>query len=264
MRACALFVALFVASIGFVRADLAIPPTPDHYVTDNAAALSSTMRTALESELRTYEQQSGHQVIVWIGQTTGEVPLEDWTSEAGHRWKIGHKGKDDGVILFWFMKDHKVRIEVGYGAEGKLPDATAKQIVDDDIVPKMKAGDVDDAVRAGVESVIAVLSPGYAGPTAAPSQSSDSGSQDVIAGLVFLGIFLVVGGGLLFALIVTIVRRGKRHHDWLDAFMFSGGVSSGGYMGSGGSWSSGGGGFSGGGFSAGGGDFGGGGASGSW
>ncbi|HEY0798228.1 MAG TPA: TPM domain-containing protein, partial [Candidatus Baltobacteraceae bacterium] len=118
--------------------DSAIPPKPVLYVTDNAGALSSTVRDALEGELQSYEKQTAHQVIVWIGQTTGDDALEDWTSTVAQSWGVGHKGKDDGVVLFLFMQDRKVRIEVGYGLEGDLTDAAAAGIIRNDITPYMR------------------------------------------------------------------------------------------------------------------------------
>ncbi|MBV8196566.1 MAG: TPM domain-containing protein [Candidatus Eremiobacteraeota bacterium] len=92
-----------------------IPPTPDHHVTDSAGALSSGARAAIENQLQAYESATGHQVVVWVGETTGDVPLETWTGETADRWKIGRRGHDDGAVLFLFMHDRKVRIEVGYG-----------------------------------------------------------------------------------------------------------------------------------------------------
>ena len=72
--------------------------------------------------------------------------METWTGETADHWKIGRRGHDDGAVLFIFMQDHKVRIEVGYGLESSLTDADSHRIIQDVIVPRMKAGDVDDAV----------------------------------------------------------------------------------------------------------------------
>jgi len=120
--ASALFaVAIAVAPV--LAADFPIPPVPHTYVTDGTGSLSSATTDALESELKSYEKQTGIKSSSGIGQTTSDVPLEDWTSTVAHAWGIGHKGKDDGVVLFVFMKDHRARIEVGYGLEGDLPDA---------------------------------------------------------------------------------------------------------------------------------------------
>lgn len=256
-----------------LAADFTIPPVPTTYVTDNAGALSAHARTAIENELRNYEKQTGHQIIVWIGQTTGNVPLETYTGETADRWKVGRKGYDDGAVLFVFMRDHKVRIEVGYGLEGKLTDADSFRIINDDIVPQMKAGNVDAAVSTGVAAMLKTVSPSYTPsglPSPAPSESSGSdlsaGIFIIVFVLFFFGIF-----GLIIASTIAKARYGylisregaaaaKRHMGgwwWLAAASSgSGGSSSGG-------WSFGGG-DGGGGFSAGGGGFGGGGASGGW
>ena len=251
-----------IAALVLLLAALSIPPAPTHYVTDTVGALSPSTRDSLEGELRGFETLSGHQVIVWIGDTTGGTPLEEWTAEAGERWKVGRKGKDDGAILFLFMRDHKVRIEVGYGLEPKLTDAQSAQIIDDQILPKIRGGDVDGAVVHGVDRMLTVIDPTAAatlGTVATPPPSSDEGGLgDGAAALVF---FRVIAG-ILFAIVVTIVRRGKKHGDWLDYFLMSN--AEGRASGWGGGFIAGGGGFGGGGFSGGGGGFGGGGASGGW
>ncbi len=253
-------------------AEFKVPPTPDHYVTDNAGALSSGARAKIENELQTYERSTGHQIIVWIADSTGDVPLETFTGESADQWKIGRKGHDDGAVLFLFMKDHKARIEVGYGLESKLTDADSNRIIEDDIRPKMRAGDVDGAVQTGVAAMLTTVTPAYTGVTPPPAPASSPMSVGVVILLVVL-----VGLGILFA-IVTIVlqaigsvrygylvmregsagaKRDMRRWPLWGGGMFAGGsgFSSGGF---------GGGGFGGGGFSAGGGGFGGGGASGGW
>lgn len=103
-----------------LAASVAIPPAPTHYVTDSAHALSAGAAAALESELRDFETKTGDQVIVYIDQTTGDESLETWTVKAAQAWRVGKKGKDNGAALFVFMKDRKLRIEVGYGLEGTL------------------------------------------------------------------------------------------------------------------------------------------------
>ena len=251
-----------IAALVFLLAALTIPPAPTHYVTDTVGALSPSARDSLEGELRGFETVSGHQVIVWIGDTTGATPLEEWTSEAAERWKVGHKGKDDGAILFLFMHDRKVRIEVGYGLEPKLTDAQSAQIIYDQILPAMRSGDVDGAVQHGVDRMLTVIDPAAASTLATvatpPPSDDDNGIGEGFAALVF---FLLIAT-FLFAVVITIVRRGKPHGDWLDSFLMSSvagrGSAWGGFI------AGGGGGFGGGGFSGGGGGFGGGGASGGW
>ena len=241
-----------------------IPPSPTHYVTDNANALSATTRQNLESELHDFDTKTHRQVIVWIGQSTDGQPLETWTVNAAEKWGVGEKGKDNGAVLFVFMRDHRVRIEVGYGHEGILTDATSANIISDTITPALKKGDTDAAITGGVDAILSALDPSFVStykktPAVASHTSS---SDDTMGAIVFVLLALIIGGGLIMAVIVTIARHGKRHGDWLDAFMF---VNTPGSGGGGGFFGGGfGGGGGGGGFSGGGGGFGGGGASGSW
>lgn len=252
-------------------ADFTIPPTPVHRVTDNAGALSDSARTKVENELRAYESATGHQIIVWIGQTTGDVALETWTVDAAHKWGIGRHGHDDGAVLFLFMQDHKIRIEVGYGLEGALTDADASRIIADQIRPRMRAGDVDGAVESGVAAMLTTITPNFAGATPPPEPAEQPAGPGTIA-VVIIMVIVVVGsfGFMIFIVIMRLIgsarygylvlREGsKSAKSDMKSFPF---WSSGG--GGGGSFSSGGDDDSGSDFSSGGGDFGGGGASGSW
>jgi uncharacterized protein len=253
---------------GVSRADdFKIPPTPDHHVTDTASALSSATRASVENTLSAYESATGHQIVVWIGQTTGGVPLETWTGQTADRWKIGRRGHDDGAVLFLFMQDRMVRIEVGYGLESALPDAAAYRIITDDIVPRMKNGDTDGAVSSGVAAMLTTISPSYTGVTPPPQVETSAPMSGI--SWVFFTIVVVFFGFVVVVVVMQIVRSvrygylvlregPKRAQKDMGG---SGFWSGGGVFASGGSWSGGG---DGGGFSAGGGSFGGGGASGSW
>ena len=243
-----------------LAAAMAAPPAPTTFVTDNAHALSADTVKVLEAELRDFQAKTGDQVLLYIDQTTGNEPLETWTVNAAQAWRVGKKGKDNGAVLFVFMHDHKLRIEVGYGLEGALTDAESANIIRTTISPEMKRGDVDGALTDGIAAILTTIEPGFATATAAPqSNAGDDGTGAVV---VFLVLALVVAG-LIFATVLTIARRGKKHGDWLDAWMF-GSAAGGGYSSSSShAWGGGGGGgFSG--FSGGGGSFGGGGASGGW
>jgi uncharacterized protein len=235
---------LYAVPVIAAGADFTIPPTPAQYVTDNANALSENARASLENELHAYESATGHQIVVWIGQTTGDVPLETWTGETADHWKIGRRGKDDGAVLFVFMQDHKARIEVGYGLEGALTDADSFRIITQIIRPKMRANDVDGAVSDGVAAMLKTITPSYNGVSAPAeeAQTQPLTGKDAWV-LVILGLFV-------FCAIVAVVRGGR------GGYLVTGGGFGGGGFG--------GGGFGGGGFSAGGGGFGGGGASGGW
>ncbi len=248
--------------------DFAIPPTPNRYVTDNAGALSNQARTSLENELRTYERSTGHQVVVWIDQATGGVPLETWTGETADRWKIGRRGKDDGAVLFVFMRDHKMRIEVGYGLESALTDADAHRIIAAQIVPRMKAGDVDGAVSSGVAAMLTTITPAYAGVTPPPQRPATGDNSNLPFVVVFIGLSVLF---FLFMVVMQVVRALRYGYLFLHEGSARArkdmkgwpGWAVGGIVGAGSSFGGGGGGF-GGGFSAGGGGFGGGGASGGW
>jgi uncharacterized protein len=238
------------------RADtVPIPAAPTAWVTDNSGVLSMATRDALESQLAEYARSSGHQVIVWIGETTGDAPLEDWTIRAFTQWKVGRKGLDDGLALFIFMRDHKVRIEVGYGLEGQVTDARASDIARNIIAAKLKTGDVDGAVSGGVNALIAAI-----GGASAEQTGETNGTDTAWVWGFVLSIFFVV-------FVLVLVIRSARYATGRGYTIGSsgsgpgwwGGLSSGGFSSGG---FSGGGGF--GGLSGGGGMGGGGGASASW
>lgn len=251
----------FAALAPAAAAGFTVPPRPTEYVTDGANALSSTATTAVTNELKNYEDKTGTRILVWIGQTTGDVPLETWTTQTADTWKVGRKNQEDGAVLFLFMKDHKVRIEVGYGLEGKLPDATAFRIIQDDIVPKMRDGDTDGAVEGGVTAMLTAITPDYAStlPTASPEPQNSPAENAIVTIFIIIFVLLIVLG-----IVITIVRA-ARFGWWIVSGATTGNwhsSGSSGWSGGGGGWSGGGGGgLGGGGF---GGGFGGGGASGSW
>jgi uncharacterized protein len=225
-----------------------VPPSPAQWVTDDASFISPGERDSLNAELRQYERQSGHQIVVWIGDTTGDTPLEQYTINAFTQWKVGRKGLDDGAVLFIFAKDHKLRIEVGYGLEGSLTDARSSEIIRDVIVPKIRSGDADGAVQSGVDAMIAAI--GGAPMSAQSPEPSTGGTANDVG--PFIGL-------IVFIIFLMLVMRSPMFAGWM---LYTLGSGRGGGWGGGG-W--GGGGFGGGGgFSGGGGMGGGGGASGGW
>lgn len=225
-----------------------VPAEPTRWVTDSAGFLSDGARQELDGRLETYERQSGHHVLVWIGRTTGDVPLEDFTVRAFAAWKVGRQRLDDGLVLFVFADDRKVRVEVGYGLEGQVPDAIASRIIRETIVPRVQAGDGDGAMRAGVAALIAAIEGQGAAPESAAGPPPDrsppgGGAPSLGAGqMVLIGV-AVVGFLVLFATNPTLAV-------YLLFSVLSGGRGGGGSRG--------------GGYSGGGGRSGGGGASGSW
>ena len=185
----------------------------------------------------------------------GEV-LEDFTVRTAQAWRAGEKKLDNGAVLFVFVKDRKLRIEVGYGLEGALPDALARRIIDQEIVPAFRAGNPAAGLEAWVDAMMAATRGEY---TAKPKPSKGlPGLVPILVILLIVLVFLSIasqggGGGMRGPSGRTYSRRGT------TPWIFTGG-------GGGGSWGGGGGfgGGGGGGFSGGGGSFGGGGASGSW
>lgn len=134
-----------------------IPPPPTRWVTDNAGFLSGSTAETLNERLRRYQDATGHQVLVWIGKTTGGDPIEDWAERAFKQWRICRQRYDDGLILFIMADDRTARIEVGYGLEGQVPDATASRIINESLIAKIKAGDRDGAVSESVDRLLGAI-----------------------------------------------------------------------------------------------------------
>jgi uncharacterized protein len=222
-----------------------LPASPTRFVTDRAGLLSPAAVGELDAKLAAYERGTGHQVIVYVDRTTGGVPIEDWAVRAFQGWRVGRQGLDDGVALFLFTADRRVRIEVGYGLEERVPDAVASRLIAERIVPRLRAGDGDGAVRAGVDGLMAAIGGSPAGqgePAPAP-----------------LPRWMFVAGALAMIFFIGLAARHPAAAMWL---LYTIGPGRGFRSRGGGGFS--GGGFSGGGFSGGGGRSGGGGASGSW
>jgi len=224
---------------GNLAAQAPPPPAPQQFVTDSEAFLSPAAQARLNKRLAAYQRATGHQVLVWIGGTTGVEPLENYTVRAFAAWKVGRQGLDDGLVLFLFAKDQKVRMEVGYGLEGPMPDLVASRIIREAILPRLKGGDRDGAVAAGADAVLRTLG----GEVDAPQQRRDkppmSTGSYVVLGLValgFLALFITNPGlamGLLFSL-MSGGRGGGGGGGRDDGFGGGGGRSGGG--GASGSW----------------------------
>jgi uncharacterized protein len=261
-----------------------IPPLKAR-VTDLTNTLNAQQRAALEQTLAEFEARKGAQIAVLIVPTTQPETIEQYAVRVQEAWKLGRKGVDDGALLVVAKNDRRVKIEVGYGLEGILPDAVAKRIIENDIVPRFKEGDFYGGIRAGVDRIMRVVEGEKLPP---PIARTHPQAQGFDAGwLIPLFILVLVGGGILRAIFGRFLGSGiigtvAGVAGWaivgsllaalaigFIVFLFGllGGASFGGGRGGGG-WSSGGfGGGSwggGGGFSGGGGSSGGGGASGSW
>ncbi|HUL40897.1 MAG TPA: YgcG family protein [Burkholderiales bacterium] len=284
MRVAAHALLLLALGLGSALADVAVPPLSAR-VTDLTDTLNGDQRARLEQELQNFEARKGSQLAVLIVPTTQPETIEQYGIRVADSWKLGRKGIDDGALLLIAKGDRRLRIEVGYGLEGPLNDATAKRIVSDVITPYFRKGDFYGGIEAGLQSMMKVIE---GEPLPAPSHSISSSFKSRNLGpALFIGLILVmIVGGILRALLgrfaaASLVGGLISLLAWLFivpltmalvigaiGFLFTlFGGSRGWYGGWPGAYSSGGfgsGGFSGGGFSGGGGGFGGGGASGSW
>jgi len=123
-------------------------------VNDGAGMMSESQVSQLEDRLIRFEDQSHHQIaVLTIGSLNGDS-LEDFSMRVAEAWKIGHKGADDGVILIVARDDRKIRIEVGYGLEGVLPDAIANRIIQEVIVPRFRDRDFAGGIESGTSAII--------------------------------------------------------------------------------------------------------------
>ena len=137
-------------------AEVPVPPLKSR-VTDLTATLAANQVSALEKDLENFETSTGSQLAVLLVPTTQPETIEQFSIRVVEAWKLGHKGKDDGLLLLVAKNDRKVRIEVGYGLEGIIPDAVAKRIVDETITPRFKEGDFSGGLTAGVQRLAGVI-----------------------------------------------------------------------------------------------------------
>ncbi|MEJ7669147.1 MAG: TPM domain-containing protein [Casimicrobiaceae bacterium] len=273
---------------------LARIPALTKRVTDLAGTLTTAERQALEEKLAAWEQASGNQLVVLSVPSTQPEPIEAYSIRVAEAWKIGRKGNDNGALFLIAKDDKKMRIEVGYGLEGSLTDATARRIIAETVAPFFRQTQFAAGINAGVDQIIAVVNKGepLAARPATPAKRVGGGfSFETLLILLFvvvpvLGSMLrrvfgkalgstvgagVVGAAAWFVAGSLAIAIGAAIAAFIVMLMF--GLSSGlarrgggvwlpsGGGGWGGGWSGGGGG---GGFSGGGGGFGGGGASGGW
>jgi uncharacterized protein len=257
-------------------------PDLTHRVTDLTATLSDQQATALENRLAAFEAKKGSQIAVLIIPTTQPEDIAQFGIRVAEAWKIGRKNVDDGVILIVAKEDRKLRLEVGYGLEGAIPDAIAKRVIAETITPFFKKGDFAGGIEAGITQLMQLIEgETLPAPHNAPSAQMDDGAfmfilfGGLIAGFILSAMIGRVMGGMLAGLgsgAVVTLFFGLSFAALLIGLMvfFIVGVRQSG--GGSGGWSSGGGGY-GGGFGGGsggswggggGGSFGGGGASGSW
>jgi uncharacterized protein len=207
--------ALVLALLAALAGTVATPPVPTRWVEDRVGFLSPSARATLDARLEGYERATGHQVIVWIDKTLGGAPLDDWAVRTFAAWKVGRKGLDDGIVLFVLADDRKIDIEVGYGLEDKVPDAIASRIIRDAMAPRLRAGDHDGAVTAGVDAVLASIEgkPWAGTPaTAPPGAQAPSLLTWIVGGLALLAfiIFAITHPRMAMFMLWTVMAGGRR------------------------------------------------------
>jgi len=265
-------------------AQVAVPPLTGHVI-DQTGTLTVEQKAALEKKLSDFEARKGSQLAVLIVASSAPEVIEQYALRVAEQWKLGRKDVDDGAILVVAKNDRVMRIEVGYGLEGALNDATSKRIISETILPRFRVEDYYGGITAGIEQVIRIVE---GEPLPAPSALSGQNTGDwqkyapilfilviavggvlraklgkvpgslatgsvvsVIAWLVVGAISIALIAGVI-ALFITLLGSGTRGRG-LGGY-YGGGRRGGGFGGLGG----------GGGFRGGGGGFGGGGASGRW
>jgi uncharacterized protein len=244
------FIAILLILAAAISAQaLEVPPKPKGRVSDYTSILTGAQIEALNRTLAEFENQTTNQIAVVLIPTLAGDSLEDYSIRLAEKWQVGQKGRDNGVILVIVTKDRKIRIEVGYGLEGVLPDSLAGDIIRQVIAPKFRQGRFFEGIEAGVTAIMAATRGEY---RATGDSKRGSRGRSLISFFWPLVIFLI-----FLSVLSNSVRR-RRYYSRRRGGWFIGGPFW---------WGGGGGGFSGGfggGFSGGGGGFGGGGASGGW
>lgn len=237
----------FILALFLISGTIAQPEIPElkYWVTDLTNTLSSQELNVLNNRLKTFEDSTSTQIAVLIIPALNDYPLEYYSYDVAKKNNIGTKEHDNGALLLVVKNDKKLRIEVGYGLEGALPDALSSSIIRNVIIPHFRRDDYFAGINSGIDAIISAVKGEYAAdkkPT--PDDEKTPNIIPILIVLFFIFNFLFRGR-----------RRGRRGSGGFIFFPggFGGGRSAGGF---------GGGGF--GGFSGGGGSFGGGGASGSW
>ncbi len=277
----------FVLTAATARAEVAVPPLTAR-VTDLTNTLTGQQRASLEQKLEAFEKRKGSQIAVLVVATTEPEEIEQYSIRVVDVWKLGRKGVDDGALVLVAKDDRRLRIEVGRGLEGVVPDIAAKRIVADTMTPRFREGDFYGGIDAGVTQLIGLVDGEPLPPPKKQWSREPGGGPEGLFPLLFFVTILMAGamrrvagrfpgalatGGLVgfvawFLLGVVAAGILAGAVAFLVALV---GVGSGpgwsngrrgGYRGPIGGW--GGGGFGGGGFGGGGGGFGGGGASGRW
>ena len=232
------------------------PPSPPRLVNDFAHAMTPDQVATLEDKLVAYDDSTSIQIAVVTVNTTNDTAIEEYALKILRDWKVGNKKTNNGLVILAAIQDHKVFIATGYGMEGSVPDVTAKEIVENEIVPNFKQGNFYVGFNNAADAIIKASTGEYKAPSGYANRGRNVGGGSILGIIIFIFIILILisrggrgGGGGLFS--------GSGILPFILGAMLGGGG-----RGDSGGWSGGGGGGGFGGF--GGGSGGGGGAGGSW
>ena len=273
MKKLALVISLFFSICAFAQIENVTPkrPVTPRLVNDFANVLTSDQVQALERKLVAYDDSTSNQIVIVLLPTVTdksgvEYPIEDVALKILREWGVGNQKNNNGIVVLGAMQEHKLRIEVGYGLEGAIPDIIAKSIIENDLRPNFRSEDYYRGLETAINSIIQAAAGEYKAPEGYRDKGKGSGPGfgKIIFGIIVLIIILSMFGGGGNRGGGYMSRRGS---GWLGPFILgemlgSAGRGGSGWSGGGGGWSGGGGGGGFGGF--GGGSGGGGGASGGW
>ena len=231
-----------------------MPPVPAHYFNDYAGVVSKEAAYRFNEQLAQFERETSDQVVVAVfPKMQSDSDIADYTQRVAQAWGVGQKERRNGVVLFVFIQDRKMFIQVGYGLEGALPDATAFDITERHIKPLFRAGNYGAGLATGIDLICKAIRGEYKGSGKTVAERQGVGA--VVSGLLPFIIFIIM--------LIVLSRLARK----AGGYGYSSGRGGPIFIPSGGGWSSGGGSGGGGGFSGfggGGGSFGGGGAGSSW
>jgi uncharacterized protein len=218
-RAARWLVVLGLLAAAASAAHAADVPALTGRVVDGAAILTQATREQLTAALAAHERATSNQIAVLTTSTINGEPVEDYANRVFNTWKLGQKGKDNGVLLVVVLRDRKTRIEVGYGLEATLTDAATGRIIDHVMKPRFKAGDYDRGVSDGVTAIVAALE-GRPDTTARPAASDRFEPIDMpLAGRIGISLFVFGFIGLFtFAGIMTSGAGGWFLYVFLSPF----------------------------------------------
>lgn len=185
-------VLLLWAGAALAEQTVAVPPLTAR-VMDLTGTLSAAQQSSLDTELAALESRKGSQIVVLIVPSVRPEAIEQYAMRVVENWKLGRKGVDDGVLLLVAKDDRAVRIEVGYGLEGAIPDATANRVIDEFLLPRFRQGDFAGGISAGVDRLIGLVE----GEPLPPPQPTRAASVDLENLLPIVFILSLVGGGIL-------------------------------------------------------------------